>query len=156
MRILIAVAALSALGPAVARAQSAADTAAVVQVTRNVFDAMRKRDTTLLRSTFAPEARMITAAAARDGSPRVQVETPDAFVAAVGKPSEAVWDERTYGTEVRIDGNLATVWMEYDFYLGETFSHCGVDAFQLARYAEGWKIVSLADTRQRQGCPTRN
>lgn len=155
MRILIAVAALSAFGPAVARAQSAADTAAVVQVTRNLFDAMRKRDTTLLRSAFAPDARMITAAAARDGSPRVRIETPDAFVEAVAKPSEAVWDERTYGTEVRIDGNLATVWMEYDFYLGETFSHCGVDAFQLARHAEGWKIVSIADTRRQSGCPKR-
>ena len=39
---------------------------------------------------------------------------------------------------------------------GEQFSHCGVDAFQLAKYQEGWKVVTLADTRQREGCPKRD
>lgn len=155
MRIAIALAGVLLFTPALAGAQTAADTAAIVQVTTNVFDAMRKRDTTLLRSAFSPDAQLITVGAARDGSPRITLEKPQSFVDAVSQPSEAVWDERTYKTEVRIDGNFATVWMEYDFYLGDQFSHCGIDAFQLAKYQEGWKIVSLADTRQREGCPKR-
>jgi hypothetical protein len=43
--------------------------------------------------------------------------------------------------------------MDYSFYLGDKFSHCGVDAFLLARDGTEWKVVSLADTRRRQGCP---
>jgi hypothetical protein len=155
MRNVIALAGVLLLSPGIAAAQTAQDTTAIVQVTTNIFDAMRKRDTTLLRSAFAPEAQLITVATARDGTPRIVVEKPQTFIDAVAQPSDSVWDERTYNTEVRIDGRLATVWMEYDFYLGQQFSHCGVDAFQLARYADGWKVVTLADTRQREGCPKR-
>jgi hypothetical protein len=137
--------------PPIAAAQSS-DSAAVLEVAESVFDAMRKRDTVMLKAAFAPGARLTTAAAARDGTPRVTAEVLDSFVVGLGKPSDKVWDEKTFKPEVRIDGNLATVWMEYDFYLGTDFSHCGVDAFQLARFAEGWKIVALADTRRRAGC----
>ena len=132
-----------------------ADSAAVLKVSISVFDAMRKRDTTMLKAAFAPDARLTTAATTREGAPRVQNEKLEGFATALSQPSDSVWDERIYKPEVRIDGNLATVWMEYDFYLGSQFSHCGVDAFQLARYPEGWKIVALADTRRRQGCPDR-
>ncbi len=156
MRNVIALAGLLLLAPGIAAAQAAADTAAIVQVTTNIFDAMRKRDTTLLRSAFAPDAQLITVGTARDGTPRITMDKPQSFVEAVSQPSDSVWDERTYNTEVRIDGRLATVWMEYDFYLGQQFSHCGVDAFQLAKYQDGWKVVTLADTRQREGCPKRD
>ena len=132
----------------------AADSAAVLAVVQRVFDAMRSRDSAALRTAFAPDARMMTPGM-RNGAPVVSVEPVDGFVRAVGQPSDSTWDERIYNPEVRIDGNLATVWTEYDFYFGSSFTHCGVDAFQLARFAEGWKIVNLADTRQRQGCPER-
>jgi hypothetical protein len=160
MRIAVAVLGLSlAAIPATVAAQAAkapsrsADSAAVLRVAESVFDAMRKRDTVMLKAAFAPDARLTTAAAARDGSPRIMSEKLESFVTALSQPSDSVWDEKTFEHEVRIDGNLATAWMEYDFYLGTRFSHCGVDAFQLARFAEGWKIVALADTRQREGCP---
>jgi hypothetical protein len=36
--------------------------------------------------------------------------------------------------------------------VGDRFSHCGVDAFTLAKEDDAWKIVALTDTRRRQGC----
>jgi hypothetical protein len=54
-----------------------------------------------------------------------------------------------------VRGTLATVWAEYDFHFGTTFSHCGVDAVQLLRTAAGWKIVSIADTYETEGCARR-
>ena len=143
---------LLAVAPAAASAQSA-DSAAVLGVAESVFDAMRKRDTVMLKAAFAPDARLTTAVVGRDGAPRITSEKLESFVAALAQPSADVWDEKTFKPEVRIDGNLATVWMEYDFYAGTKFSHCGVDAFQLAKFADGWKIVALADTRRREGCP---
>ena len=63
--------------------------------------------------------------------------------------------ERAWNPEVRVEGTLATVWAEYDFHFVSTFSHCGVDAVQLLRTGSGWKIVSIADTYQREGCVRR-
>jgi hypothetical protein len=42
--------------------------------------------------------------------------------------------------------------MNYAFFAGDTFSHCGVNAFQLFKGADGWKIFHIADTRRREGC----
>ncbi len=153
MRIALAVLGLTLMVPPAAASAQSADSAAVLRVAESVFDAMRKRDTVMLKAAFAPDARLTTAAAARDGTPRISSEKLESFVSALAQPSADVWDEKTFKPEVRVDGNLATVWMEYDFYAGTRFSHCGVDAFQLAKFAEGWKIVALADTRRREGCP---
>ena len=54
-----------------------------------------------------------------------------------------------------MSGSLATVWAAYDFHFGQTFSHCGVDAVQLLRTAQGWRIMSIADTFVREGCVPR-
>ena len=53
---------------------------------------------------------------------------------------------------MRIDDNLATVWNQYAFYLGDTLHHCGVDAFQLFRSSDGWKIIQVSDTQRTEGC----
>lgn len=149
-----ALAATMMLAPALLVAQAPSDSAQVMAVVHQVFDAMRARDSTSLRATFAADARML-GAGDRNGTVVVENDAPDGFITAVGKPSPAMWDERIYNPEVRIDGRLAMVWTEYDFYLGDKFSHCGVDLFQLLKTADGWKIITLADTRRREGCPTR-
>jgi hypothetical protein len=48
--------------------------------------------------------------------------------------------ERIWNPEVRVHGLIATVWTPYDFWTDGKFSHCGVDAFDLIKTAEGWKI----------------
>lgn len=149
-----AVAAQTAAEPAAA-APPEAEREAVMAVVTRLFDAMRQGDSAMLRSTFHPEARLATVGM-RNGTPVVGFEEVDGFASAIGsKPAEQVWDERLHNEIVHIDGTLATVWTEYDFYLGDEFSHCGVDSFQLAKTADGWKIFSIADTRQREGCPNR-
>lgn len=133
-----------------ASAQAAADHAAeeaVVAVVVQLFDGMRTGDSAMVRRTFAPDARLMSTSV-RDGQPALQSVEIDQFVEAVGTPHEEVWDERLWNIEVRVDANLATVWTEYAFYLGEELSHCGVDAFQLFRSRDGWKIFQIADTRR--------
>ncbi len=134
-------------------AQSAPDKDAILAVTARLFDGMRAGDSAMVRSTFHPS---ISSASAfiRQGTPTVQVEeNMDGFVKAVGTPHDKVYDERVANPVVQQDGNLAAVWMDYTFYLGDQKSHCGVDAFLLAKDTEGWKIISLADTRRRENCP---
>ena len=68
-----------------------------------------------------------------------------------GKFFREVW-ANAFDPEVRIDGGLATVWAEYTFRVNDTISHCGVDAFQLVRTGDGWKILFVSDTRRTTGC----
>ena len=152
-RILIAVFALAALAPVQARAQAAAAEDSVRAVITGLFDAMRTRDSAAVRASFIPEARLHTAVVRQNGTPLLREEPVDSFVAAVGAPSDVVWDERIDAWHVRMDGPLAVVTVDYSFYAGPQFSHCGIDAFQLFRGPEGWKIFQLTDTRRRAGCP---
>ena len=129
-------------------AQSAADSASITGVVTKLFDAMRVRDTTTMRGLFVPNASMQSL---RDTA--VTFDKIDGWIAGIARaPQGVVLDERLGPQQVRIDGNLATVWVNYWFYVGPRFSHCGVDAFQLARINGAWKIFSVVDTRRTAGC----
>ena len=139
--------------PAPAAAQDSEE-AAVMAAVEAMFDAMRAGDSAAMRAVLHPTATGASVSV-REGVPTLtREESLDGFVQAVGTPHEEVWDERIWDAEVRIDGNLATAWMKYAFYLGAEFSHCGVDAFQLFKDEDGWKVFHIADTRQREGCQT--
>lgn len=131
----------------------AADRAAALAVVRRLFDAMRAGDSATVRAVFHPQALLSSALVGRDGTPQVRVDSLGGFIRAVGTPHAEVWDERTSGEVVQVDGPMATVWTRYAFYAGTKFSHCGVDAFTLARTGTEWRILALTDTRQRTGCP---
>ena len=137
--------------PVLSQTPPANEEEAVMAVVERLFDGMRAADSSMVRSTLHADVRLVSLADGESG-PVLRSEPMDSFVDAVGTPHEEVWDERIWDPEVRIDGPLASVWVPYAFYLDEELSHCGVDAFQLFRGAEGWKIFQIADTRRREGC----
>ena len=138
-----ALASLQAQAPAATPAEQE-----VRAVVTKMFDAMRARDTVALRSVFDSGARLI-GTTNRDGAAVVEVTPIGEFirVIATAAPGQLL-DERLMNTEVKVSDNLASVWTDYKFYVGERFTHCGVDNFQLAKGTDGWKIVALADTRR--------
>lgn len=127
---------------------------AVIHTIETLFDAMREGDSTKLRSTFDANASLMTTYMGKDGKAKVHVGKVDEFVTQVGTPHEAVYDERIWSYEVQIDGLMATAWTEYTFFLGDKMSHCGVNAFQLFKSSEGWKVINITDTRRKEGCQT--
>jgi len=134
--------------PADAQPTPRDSTAAGVQaVIDQLFDGMRAGDSTAVRAALHTDARLFTATG--DGLRGGDV---DGFVTAVGSPRDAVWDEQTFDVEIRVDGPLAAAWVPYVFYRGNTLSHCGVNAVQVARTEGRWMIVQLVDTR-RSDCP---
>ncbi|MDQ8151400.1 MAG: nuclear transport factor 2 family protein [Gemmatimonadota bacterium] len=139
---------LMLLGAVRVEAQVASDSATITGVVTKLFDAMRTRDTTTMRALFVPNASMQSL---RDTA--VTFEKIDGWIAGVARaPQGVVLDERLGPQTLQIDGNLATVWVDYWFYVGPRFSHCGVDAFQLARIGGAWRIFSVVDTRRTAGC----
>jgi hypothetical protein len=117
-----------------------------------LFDGMRKNDAAMVQSCFDSSATMQTVMM-KNGETLVQNGSVAQFVKTIGTPQKATLDERITDWKIFIDGDmLASVWASYDFYFGDTFSHCGVDAFHLVRKKDGWKILSVVDTRRKDGC----
>lgn len=129
------------------------ETAAIKQTITTMFDAMRKGDSVSLRATFAKGMILQSIAKNKAGLTTITTESPDEFVKSVGTPHKGVYDERITFQDIKIDGDLASVWAPYKFYLDDKFSHCGVDVFQLMKTADGWKIIYIVDTRRKDGCP---
>ncbi len=111
------------------------------------FDGMRAGDSTMVRSTLLKGA--IAQRAGETGLPTMDFE---GFLTAIGTPHDEVWDERIWDVLIMVDGRLASAWMEFAFYLGDTLSHCGVNSMQLYRTDSGWKIAYLADTNRGKQC----
>lgn len=133
--------------PATAQAQSPDHDAAYAVVTK-LFDGMRTRDTASMRAAFSAGALLQSVSAAS-----IRTDDIGAWINSVATaPAGLVLDERLANPIVQVSGNLASIWVDYWFFAGDRFSHCGVDAFVLARQGEAWKIISVADTRRREGC----
>lgn len=131
-----------------------ADETAVKTSIRQLFEGMRRGDSSAVKEVFAPDAILQTIQTLPDGTVRVKTGSLPEFLQAVGSPHPEVWDERIEFGPVMIDHELASVWTPYRFYLGSRFSHCGVNSFQLVRLDGRWKIVHLIDTRRKEGqCP---
>lgn len=154
MKRLITALALGAALLAGSRPARAQDAQAEVRATvKALFDGMRAGDSTAVRRLFDPSARLMRAGRNREGVPMLRAEPIDGFVQAVGTPHDQVWDERISDLVVQVDGNLAQVWMNFTFYLGGQKRHCGVNAAQLFRSADGWKFFQLSDTARMADCP---
>jgi hypothetical protein len=152
MKQILPLALVVACALAAPRAHAQNAEAEVAASIRSLFDGMRTGDSTKVRAAFHPSARLMTTAV-REGNTMVRVDSIDAFVRFAGTPHDQTFDERISGLEIKIDGPLATAWMNYTFYLGGQLSHCGVNAFQLVRMPDGWKTIQIVDTRRREGCP---
>lgn len=119
-----------------------------------LFDYMKTGDTTQMRALFDPSCRLQTAAKNKEGKPALENSAILDWLkgVATAKSRGTVIDEKILSYEVRIDDNLATVWAPYELYVNGKFNHCGVDAFQLYKSEQGWKIIQVCDTRRKEPC----
>ncbi|MFM6954631.1 MAG: nuclear transport factor 2 family protein [Sphingobacteriaceae bacterium] len=131
------------------------ETEAIKKVVTTVFEGMKKCDSAMVKSAFAPSAVLQTIRPSKDGlSGTVTGDRMEPWLKAIAQPKKAeqVWDEKMNFDTILIDGNLAQVWGTYTFHIGTTFSHCGTDNFTLVKHADGWKIVYLIDTARKEKC----
>ena len=124
----------------------------VHQAIVTMFDGMREGDSAKVNSVFRKDVRMFSAYRKNTGESVLHEGKLSDFLKAIGTAHDEIWDEKIYNTTIQIDGDMAQVWTDYSFYIGETFSHCGVDAFQLVRENSKWLIINLMDTRRKEDC----
>jgi hypothetical protein len=131
--------------------QPAPDARGPLAAVERMFQGMRTADSAMVRSVFAPGARFAMIDT-RNTPAAIRFDTVGGWIAAIAT-SNRRWDEQIYDVQVRVDGNIAQVWAPYTFYLDKQVRHCGINAIDLLRDGEGWKVTQLADTRRRENCP---
>lgn len=62
-------------------------------------------------------------------------------------------EEPIHDPLIRIDEDLAIIWVPYEFLIDGKVDHCGTDLFELVRRDGRWWISGLADTK-RKTCGT--
>ena len=125
---------------------------AVEKAVMQLFDGMRKGDSTMVRTAFTQNPGLSTTFVDQNGDPQVESGSLQDFLMGVGTPHDEIWDEHLLSIEIKIDDGIAQVWAPYVFYLGEKRLHCGVNAFQLVKTINGWKILSIVDSHREEGC----
>jgi hypothetical protein len=117
-----------------------------------LFIALQEGDSSLAASCFDSTARLQTASINPiTGNTKLQNESIQEFliqIAAIKKRGQKL-EERITSYDIKIDLPLASVWATYEFYINDHLSHKGVDAFQLFKTNNGWKIIQICDTRKK-------
>ena len=117
-----------------------------------LFEGMLKGDSSLVRKAFYENVSLKTITKDKNGNTVLRIDSLENVLNAIATPHETPYIEKILSYDIQVDENLAQVWTSYTFYVGETFSHCGVNAFHLMKTKEGWEIISITDTRRREGC----
>lgn len=138
-------------GAALPSSLAAQDRAGAFAAVEQIFEGMRTANPDLVRAVFAPDARFAMVDD-RQGSPAVRVQSVEGWIGAIGD-SGGSWDERVYDMSAEVDGNMASVWAPYTFYLDGAISHCGINSIEMLHDGQGWKVTQIADTRRQDDCP---
>lgn len=124
----------------------------VKTVIMSLFDGMRAKNLIQLEAAFAPQALMNTIVTT-DESTEIKSNKVADFVKRIAEtPTDTLLDEQILDYHIQIDGNLASAWTPYRFYVNEKFNHCGVNSFQLVKINTRWKIIYIIDTRRKEPC----
>ncbi|PWG05872.1 nuclear transport factor 2 family protein [Polaribacter aquimarinus] len=138
-------------------AQNKSEEKAIKQVISTFFDGLHKGDSTILKSTLHKEIKIQTTFTNKKGEKNLRTQTKENLLKGVTnkKPSDTYF-EKLLSYTIKIDGNLASVWTPYEFYLNDKFSHCGANSFQLFNNNGKWEIIYLVDMRRRASCKASN
>lgn len=128
------------------------DREAVMKTVQAFFDTMTARDIEGARQVLQPQGRF-HAMSIKDGKPEVRAFANEEYFAQL-QASKQKMQERIWNPDVRINGLIATIVAPYDFWIDGKFSHCGVDAFDLIKTDEGWKIAGGVYTVEQQCAPS--
>jgi len=117
------------------------------------FEGFHKGDTILMKSVMMDKMLLQTTYTTQEGTNILVSEESSKLMSAIAnRTNDQKWDERLLNYNIQVDGIMANVWTPYEFWFNDTFSHCGVNSFQLFNDHGTWKIIYLIDTRRKQGC----
>jgi hypothetical protein len=115
---------------------------AAIAVADSVLAALSGGDNaTLARLTL--DSAVVGGAGLRNGAESISLRSWAPYINRTGK---STFTERGFEATARVQDRVAQVWMPYDLYLGDKWSHCGVDTFTLMKSAGRWRVAALIYT----------
>ena len=128
------------------------DIKAASDVPDRLFAAMRAKNFEAIRAEFVPAGQLVAIDKPRDGKgvSKTRVFSAETFAKQIAEAQSAEFIEKMPNKDVRLAGDLAVVAGRYTFYVGEKFSHCGMNTFNLVRTEAGWRIANAASTLEFQ------
>ncbi|WP_062054893.1 nuclear transport factor 2 family protein [Aquimarina longa] len=125
----------------------------VKQTILNFFEGFHTGDTVKIKTTIDRNIAVRTIIKTKEGKLKtVKSDIKKILTAIKNRPEDQKWDERLLAFRIEADSVIANAWTPYEFYINDTFSHCGVNIFQLFNDGNTWKIIAIADTRFKKGC----
>ncbi len=122
------------------------------EIPDRLFAAMKAKSFEDIKNIFTPEGQLVAIDKPRDGKgiSKTRIFTAAAFAKTISEAKGGEFIEKMPDKKVLLDGDLAVVTGRYTFYVGEKFSHCGLNTFNLVRTAGGWLIANAASTLEFQ------
>ncbi|HSJ69667.1 MAG TPA: nuclear transport factor 2 family protein [Anditalea sp.] len=125
---------------------------AIEEVISTLFKGMKDKNQQLIEMSFHRDAIMHTVSQSDEGTKLGSNSVKDFINRIAVTPAETVLDERILSYNIQVDGDMASAWTPYRFYVNDGFSHCGVNSFQLIKINGKWQITYVIDTRRKVDC----
>jgi len=117
------------------------------------FEGFHDQDSVRIKQTVSHEVILQTIFKDSLRMHLVRVEDFSGFLKSiVAIPKTTKFQEVIKSYSIQVDGPMANAWTPYEFRVNDTFSHCGVNSFQLLKSHGKWKIIYLVETRRKEDC----
>ena len=122
-------------------AQQESENQAIKKVIETFFEGLHQGDSTTMATALHKELKIQTTYTNGQQQKILRTETRNQLLINISKkkPTEK-YEEKLLSYDIKVDGNLASVWTPYEFYLNDNFSHCGANSFQLFNNGKKWEI----------------
>lgn len=116
-------------------------------IINSLWEAMRTKNADGISALFAPEGQFVAIEKPRSGEglSKTRVFTGETFTKLIVE-GKGEYVERMPQPEVKIFGDAVLVFGRYTFHVGDKFSHCGTNIFNLILTKEGWRIANGVST----------
>lgn len=134
--------------PMALQAQTTPAEKEVYAVVEKFFEGFNAKDTTVMRSMLFEDVKLFTTATNQQGALIARSEPASELMKAIASAPVKLY-EKIFEPVIEVEDGLANVWVRYEFYADDKYSHCGIDSMLLVKTTGGWKIATLADTRRK-------
>lgn len=129
---------------------------AILAVADRVFAAVNSQNPDDWRALQLPQGTTLSFRPHASGEPgklTMHMAGNEEFLARLQKNEHDYREFWTAEPTVLVRGPIAVVWGAYEFTIDGNFSHCGVNAIDMAKADGEWKIANIMWTVEKDNCP---
>jgi hypothetical protein len=120
----------------------------IKSVVKTFFEGFHKKDSLLLSSVLEKSFHLNSTSFKENEGILRNINGSNFISAVISRPDSPSWKEKLFSYDIKIDGPLANVWVEYEFFIDNKLNHCGVNSIHLLKKKSGWKIFNITDSRK--------